>query len=308
VTKLASLLRVAENIVRGGGDSHDRQALDAAHAADLAQALRHLAPADRVAFFRLLGRARAGEVLAELDDDTLLELVRDLDEAEVSRILDRMPPEHVADVVEELPTEQAEKILDLMEAGKSEEVQELLEYQEDSAGRLMSPDVVAVHESATVEDAIQHIRKSIADERAFELYVVDDHQHLVGVMPLRRLLIADPKSRILGLQDDRWSASPPRWTARRSRASSPSTISSPCPSWTANDDSSAPSPSTTSSTSSARRPPRTSSASPARTRPSWNHAPRVRWRSCACPGSSRRSSSRWSRASSSTTSTGRWGG
>jgi magnesium transporter len=113
-----------------------------------------------------------------------------------------MPPEHAADVVEELPTEEAEKILDLMESEKSEEVQELLEYPEDSAGRLMSPEVVAVHESATVADAIQHIRKAVTEERAFELYVVDDHQHLVGVVPLRRLLIADPKSRILGLQDD----------------------------------------------------------------------------------------------------------
>jgi magnesium transporter len=113
-----------------------------------------------------------------------------------------MPSEHAADVVEELPTEQAEKILELMEEEKSEEVQELLEYPEDSAGRLMSPEFVAVHESATVEEAIQHIRKSITDERAFELYVVDAHQHLVGVVPLRRLLIADPRSVIMAIRDD----------------------------------------------------------------------------------------------------------
>jgi magnesium transporter len=113
-----------------------------------------------------------------------------------------MPAEHAADIVEELPAEQAEKILDLMEEEKSEDVQELLEYPEQSAGRLMSPEVVAVHESATVEDAIQHIRKSVPEEKAFELYVVDDHRHLVGVVPLRRLLVADPRTRILAVRSE----------------------------------------------------------------------------------------------------------
>ncbi len=196
------LLEATEKLVKSGGDARDRALLDEAHPADLAQVLRQLELPDRVAVFRLLGHDQAGDVLSELDDEVLLQLVQALDEIEVSRILDRMPSEHAADVVEELSTEQAEKILDLMEEEKSEEVQEILEYPEDSAGRLMSPEYVAVNESATVEDAIQHIRKSITEEHAFELYVVDDHQHLVGVVPLRRLLIADPRSLILGIRDD----------------------------------------------------------------------------------------------------------
>src|SRR5262245_50562440 len=113
-----------------------------------------------------------------------------------------MPPEHAADVVEELPTEQAEKILDLMEEAKSEEVQEILEYPEHSAGRLMSPDFVAINERATVEQAIEHVRKSVSEERAFELYVVDDHGHLVGVVPLRRLLIASPGTPVFSIREE----------------------------------------------------------------------------------------------------------
>src|SRR5262249_56405763 len=112
--------------------------------------------------------------------------------AEGARILDEMPPEHAADVVEELPREEAEKILDLMQEEKSEEVQEILEYPEHSAGRLMSPDFVAVNERSTVEQAIEHIRKSVSEERAFEVYVVDDHRHLVGGVPLRPLRLAPP--------------------------------------------------------------------------------------------------------------------
>lgn len=196
------LLEATENLVKGTGDPRDRTLLDEAHPADVAGVLRQLPLTDQVAIFRTLSQERAGEVLSELDDHALLELVRALDEVEVSRILDEMPPEHAADVVEELPSEQAEKILDLMQEEKSEEVQEILEYPEHSAGRLMSPDFVAVNERATVEQAIDHVRKSVSEERAFELYVVDDHRHLVGVVPLRRLLIANPGSPVFAVRDE----------------------------------------------------------------------------------------------------------
>lgn len=196
------LLEATKNLVKGTGDPRDHALLDEAHPADVAAVLRQLPLSEQVTFFRTLSQERAGEVLSELDDHALLELVRALDEVEVSRILDEMPPEHAADVVEELPSEQAEKILDLMQEEKSEEVQEILEYPEHSAGRLMSPDFVAVNERATVEQAIDHVRKSVSEERAFELYVVDDHRHLVGVVPLRRLLTANPGSPIFAVRHE----------------------------------------------------------------------------------------------------------
>jgi len=196
------LLDAIQNLAKRTADARDEALIDEAHPADLAAALRQLPIVDQVAVFRTLSPERAGEVLSELDDHALLELVRALDEVEVSRILDEMPPEHAADVVEELATEEAEKILDLMQEEKSEEVQEILEYPEHSAGRLMSPDFVAVNEGSTVAQAIEHIRKSASEERAFEVYVVDDHRHLVGVAPLRRLLTASPASPIFAVRDD----------------------------------------------------------------------------------------------------------
>jgi magnesium transporter len=195
-------LQAAEHIVTGIDDPRDRALIEEAHPADLAQALGRVPVEHQVAIFRFLGPEQASRLLSELDDDTLIQLVQALEDVEVSRVLDRMPAEHAADIVEELPAEQAEKILDLMEEDKSEDVQELLEYPEQSAGRLMSPEVVAVHESATVEDAIQHIRKSVSEEKPFELYVVDAHRHLVGVVPLRRLLIADPRTRVLAVRNE----------------------------------------------------------------------------------------------------------
>src|SRR5213593_2454970 len=140
-----------------GRDERLSDLVEDAHPADVSRVIRELPRDDQVRLFRLLSPQHAGEVLAELDDPTVRELGGSLPEAEVSRVLDRMPPEQV---VEELPKERADEILELMEEEKSEEVQELLEYREGTAGRLMSPEFVAVREDANVAEAIEHIRKA----------------------------------------------------------------------------------------------------------------------------------------------------
>jgi magnesium transporter len=198
----ARLRETIETLLAGGRDERLADLVEEAHPADIAGVIRELPVEDQVRVFRLLPPSRAGAVLAELDDPVLRELVGSLDEAEVSRALDRMPSDEVVDVVEELPRERAEEILDLMEEEKSEEVQELLEYREGTAGRLMSPVFVAVPERATVAQAIEHIRKAASGEDAFYVYVVDDHDHLVGSVPLHRLIAADPATPIHALRNE----------------------------------------------------------------------------------------------------------
>ena len=198
----ARLTESIKELLGAGRDERLSTLLEDAHPADISTALRELSLPEQVHVFRLLPPAHAGAVLSELDDPTLLELVRALDEHEVSRILDGMPSDHVVEVVEELPREEADKILDLMEEEKSEEVQELLEYGENTAGRLMATDFVAVHEQATVAQAIDHIRKAATGEEAFYLYVLDDHDHLVGLVPLHRLIVADPATPIRAIRTE----------------------------------------------------------------------------------------------------------
>ncbi|HXG04628.1 MAG TPA: magnesium transporter [Candidatus Binatia bacterium] len=192
MTERERLAQAVRELLDAGRDDRLAAVLDDAHPADVAGILRDRPLEDQVRLFRLLPPARAGAVLAELDDPTAHELMRSLDEHELSRILEQLPADDVVEVVEELPRAEAEKLLDLMEEEKSEEVQELLEYREGSAGRLMTREFVAVHENATVAQAIEYIRKSKSGDDAFYLYVVDDHEHLVGYVPLHRLLTADP--------------------------------------------------------------------------------------------------------------------
>jgi magnesium transporter len=176
-------------------------ALAAVHPADIARLLGELPLEHQVEIIRMLSPDRAGEVLSEADDQTLLDLVRALGAGQVSRILERMPPDHAAEVVEELSEEEARAVLGLMGGERSAEVQELLEHPEGTAGRLMSPGGVTVPEGATAAQAIEQIRKSAREERSFEVYVVDDQQRVVGVVPLRRLLVADPATPVRALRE-----------------------------------------------------------------------------------------------------------
>ncbi len=196
------LIEAVKELLGAGRDERLAAMLEDAHAADVASVIRELAAPDQVRVFRLLTPEHAGAVLSELGEPTARELLQALDETEVSRILQHMPAAEVAEVVEELPREEADKLLGLMEEEKSEEVQERLEYGEGTAGRLMSPDFVAVPERVRVGEAIEHIRKSKTGETAFYLYVIDDHEHLVGMVPLHRLLTADPAAPIRAIRDE----------------------------------------------------------------------------------------------------------
>jgi magnesium transporter len=196
IEESARLLEELRRLVEERDTEGLRERLAAVHPADVAALLREFAVAEQVTLFRLLSREQAGAVLTELDNESLLALVQALDQGEVSEILDRMPPDEAADVVETLPEEQAEQILDRLPEAESEEIQELLQYGESTAGGIMTPEFVAVHEDMTVGQALDHVRKAVTKEGVFYVYVVDDHDHLVGVVPLRRLITADPTTPI----------------------------------------------------------------------------------------------------------------
>jgi magnesium transporter len=192
----ARLLDELHGLLAAGDANALRERLGAIHPADLAAVLRELPIDERVTLFRLLPREQAGAALSEMDNESLLALVQALDQGEVSEILDQMPPDEAADVVETLPEEQAEQILDRMPEAESEEIQELLQYGESTAGGIMTPEFVAVHEDMTIGQALDQIRKAVTRDGVFYVYVVDDHDHLVGLVPLRRLITADPATPI----------------------------------------------------------------------------------------------------------------
>lgn len=167
------------------------------HPADLADIVEELSPEDREAIIETLDSEVAAEALSEVEPEIQARILESLEAEKAAEIIEEMAPDQAADVLAELEEETSEEILEEMEAEPKTEVQELLEFPEDTAGGLMTTEYVALHEQATVADALTALK---GNEELLEtinvLFLVDPEGRLTGVVPLARLFIASPEIRL----------------------------------------------------------------------------------------------------------------
>ncbi|MCK4337126.1 MAG: magnesium transporter, partial [Candidatus Aminicenantes bacterium] len=145
------------------------------HAADISSLMDHLVARERLILFNTLHEReeqKAGEVLSELDPEDAAQIVAALPIPQISDIFQIIPSDEVASILPLLPEEMQESILTEMEDEPSEEIQELLQYEEETAGRIMSPDFYALNQKTNVSDAITAMQLEGDVESAFYLYVV----------------------------------------------------------------------------------------------------------------------------------------
>ena len=167
------------------------------HPSDIADILEDLAPAEREAVLRTLDEEVAAETLEEVEPKLQKSLVQALDSETAAGIVEEMDPSAAADLLAELPDERSEAILEEMDPEERQEVKELLEFREDSAAGRMTTDYVAVPQTATVADGIRALRGFEGDpETVTEIYLIDSGEVLQGVVPLARLVLARPESRL----------------------------------------------------------------------------------------------------------------
>ncbi len=169
---------------------------------DISFVMRHLDSAEQLRVFELIDDIEiASQVVAELDEQTVSRLLPSLGVKKTAEILHRMPADDVADIVEVLPEEFAETLFPKMKAEDVEEVEELMKYGQDTAGGIMSPDAFYLSEDTTAGEAISTIQREKEAETVFYIYVVDEYDHLVGVMSLRKLLLVSPDTRLVEIME-----------------------------------------------------------------------------------------------------------
>lgn len=165
--------------------------VSALHPADGADVLEELEPQERVDVVEELDPEIGAEVLIELDEDERTDVANRLDVESLSEFLDEMAPDDAADVLGDLSASKAKAALDGMD--QPDEVRGLLEHDEESAGGLMIPHVVAFRQSMTVHQTIEFLRRAKPDEEtSYYLFVTDDADRLIGVVSLRQLIVTDP--------------------------------------------------------------------------------------------------------------------
>ncbi len=181
---------------------HDR--LAQMHPSDIADILEDLAPAEREAVFTALNQEVAADALEEVEPRLQQSLIASLDSERVADIVEEMDPGAAADLLAELPEERSEAILGQMQPEERQEVQELLEFREDSAAGRMTTDYIHLPVEAVTADAVAALREFGGDpETVTEVYLTDENRVLKGTVPLARLLLAQPETRLTELAESR---------------------------------------------------------------------------------------------------------
>lgn len=162
------------------------------HPAEVADILAALNEDEAVELLRRLYRRRAAaEPLGEMEPEEAARLLAELNREDAAHILSHMEPDDAVDLLAELPPEMVQDILSGLEAREARELGKLLAYPADTAGGLMSTEVVALPADMTAERAIEELRARAAEaETVYYAYVVDEGGTLLGVLSLRDLVLA----------------------------------------------------------------------------------------------------------------------
>jgi magnesium transporter len=158
--------------------------------ADVAEVILDMPEDDQVIIFRVLPHALAADVFEYLDRDAQQKLLRAVAHEQVVAILNEMSPDDRTALLEELPSTAARQLIRLLTPEERRVATALLGYPEDSVGRLMTPDFIAVREDWTVQRVLDYIREHGQDSETLNvIYVVDDRGKLIDDIRMREFLL-----------------------------------------------------------------------------------------------------------------------
>jgi len=179
-----------------------KEAISILHPSDIADLLREFDVKYSVILLRLLPSHLQSEVFSELDSEHQLQILNNLTAEDVKSIITELHPDDRTELFEDLPPKLTRRLLNILPPEQRKEALQLLGYPENSVGRLMTPDYVALKKNWTVEKAIEHIKEYGKDAETIDmLYVVDEKWHLIDEIPIRRLILADKNQTVESLMD-----------------------------------------------------------------------------------------------------------
>jgi magnesium transporter len=182
-------------LMRRGAVPRLKKVISKVRAADLPAVFPSLSFSNQRKLFQLIDDPeKKGFVISELDEDITQEIIDNLPLEDLVGILEFMPSDDGVALIKRLPSDKANTVLGMMEKEGAEDVEGLLRYEDDTAGSIMIPDFIALKDNVTALEVIESLqtKEHLDVEMPFYIYVVDDHDHLVGVSSLRQLVVVPP--------------------------------------------------------------------------------------------------------------------
>ena len=203
VDELQARVTRLESLLESGNEAELREFLEELHPSDIADLIEHFdEEEDRVRILDLLPVELASETLAEMEahehpEDILVAMEPD----RIGALLEELSSDDAADLIGELEPEDQARVLATLAPVDAGELRELLSYPEDSAGGLMTTEVVAISVHLTAAEALQEVRRQAGEIGGdfYNIFVVDLLRRLQGQVGLQELVLADPDQRIAEL-------------------------------------------------------------------------------------------------------------
>lgn len=194
---------LVETLVHKQNLAELQKKLDTLHPADVAYILEALPLDQRLDVWDLVKAERDGDILLEVSDAVRQTLIADMDSDELLAAAEQLDTDEIADLAPDLPKDVLQDLLESLDASNRERLQSALSYPEDAVGALMDFDIVTIREDITLEVALRYLRRigSLPDHTD-KLFVVDRHDMLRGVLPLKRLVVSDLDSGVAEIMAD----------------------------------------------------------------------------------------------------------
>jgi magnesium transporter len=174
---------------------------------DIAEIIEELSPGEDILIFRLLTSTQAKEAFQFLSHDKQEEIIEGIAKytQKLTSLLNDLDPDDRTAFFEELPGQVSQRLIQLLSPEERKIALQLLGYPEDSIGRLMTPEFVAVKVHFTVAQTLEHIRKFGRNSETLNvIYIVDNNWKLIDDIKIREILLADPDQPISEITDQRF--------------------------------------------------------------------------------------------------------
>lgn len=180
--------------------------LNAYDSLQISEIIESLPESINLILFRLLSKEQAKETFQHLSHDKQQEIVEGLAQnvKKITDLLNHLDPDDRTAFFEELPGEVTQRLIQLLSEDQRKIATQLLGYPEDSIGRLMTPEYVAVKPDFTIEQALNHIRKYGVDSETLNvIYVIDENMKLIDDLRIKEIILASPNQTISEIMDHR---------------------------------------------------------------------------------------------------------
>ncbi len=179
-----------------------REELCEMNVVDIAQAMESLPSEELLRVFRILPKDISADVFSYLESDSQTQLVSLITDSELENLLDEMFLDDTVDFLEEVPAGVVRRVLKKADSETRKIINRFLKYPENSAGSIMTIEMVELHDHLTVGQAIESIRATAVDkETVYTCFCIDEKRHLIGSVALHSLLVCNDSELIRDVMD-----------------------------------------------------------------------------------------------------------